>query len=429
MAPASRLSVQTEAGSGRTIESLLTAASSLAYARFARDGVMLSANLRFRSLIVEREGEVLLTELVVEGQRDEMARLLHESVLPEDPQNVHFASGEQAPTTLLVTWGWDGDELVLFGEPPIADLEAAQATLVKLNSRVSELARENAKKSAQLQRALEDLREAQAMLVHREKMAALGQMTAGVAHELNNPLAYVKNNQYLLRQGVEGILALVNLLGEGLDAIEASQPELFDAIMEKIEDVDLPRLGERVPELLESMDEGIDRSIRLVQGLRTFSRLDEAEVKTIDLNESLRSVVEFAGFLLKESDTELAASYGELPPVTCSPGQLNQAVMNILTNAIQASAPGGKVSLSTSVSGDEALIAIADNGPGVPEELASRIFDPFFTTRPVGEGTGLGLSIAHTVVTAQGGRIALKSAPGGGAAFTIHLPLERGAAP
>ena len=421
--------MQGDAGSARPLESLLATASSLAYARFTRDGVMLSANPRFRSLIAERNGEGLLTELVVEGQRDEMARLLHESVLPDDPQNVHFASGEQAPTTLLVTWAWDGDELVLFGEPPIADLEAAQATLVKLNSRVSELARENAKKSAQLQRALEDLRETQAMLVHREKMAALGQMTAGVAHELNNPLAYVKNNQYLLRQGVEGILALVNLLGEGLDAIEESQPELFDAIMEKIEDVDLPRLGERMPELLESVDEGIDRSIRLVQGLRTFSRLDEAEVKTIDLNESLRSVVEFAGFLLKETDTELVAGYGELPPVTCSPGQLNQAVMNILTNAIQASAPGGKVSLSTVVDGDEVLITIADNGPGVPEELAGRIFDPFFTTRPVGEGTGLGLSIAYTVITAQGGHIALKSAPGGGAAFTIHLPLERGAAP
>jgi signal transduction histidine kinase len=407
----------------------LATAGTLAYARFSRGGVMVSANPRFRSLIVEGAGEALLAELVVEGQRDDMARLLHGGMLPGEPRNVHFASGDQAPTTLLVTWAWDDDELVLLGESPIADMEATQATLVKLNSRVSDLARENAKKSAQLERALDDLRHTQAMLVHREKMAALGQMTAGVAHELNNPLAYVKNNQFMVRQGVEDLLALVNLLGEGLDAIEAAQPGLFDAVMEKIEDVDLPRLGLRLPELLTSVDDGIDRSIRLVQGLRTFSRLDEAEVKTIDLNESLRSVVEFAGFLLKETDTECAATYGELPPVTCSPGQLNQAVMNILTNAIQASAPGGRVSLTTAVDGDEVLIAVADNGPGVPEELAERVFDPFFTTRPVGEGTGLGLSIAHTVVAAQGGRIALGHAPGGGAAFTIHLPFERGAAP
>jgi signal transduction histidine kinase len=311
----------------------------------------------------------------------------------------------------------------------VADYEATQTALVKLNSRVSELARENAKKSAQLERALDDLRHAQAMLVHREKMAALGQMTAGVAHELNNPLAYVKNNQYLIREGVEDLLGLVNLFGEGLDAVEASQPELFDTIMDRIQQVDLVRLGDRLPILLTSVDEGIDRSVGLVQGLRTFSRLDEAEVKTVDLNDSLRSVVEFAGFLMTENDTEFGADYGDLPPVTCSPGQLNQAVMNILTNAIQAAGPGGKVGLSTVVDGAEALIAIADNGLGVPEEFAARVFDPFFTTRPVGEGTGLGLSIAHTVVSAHNGRIALEPAPGGGAIFIIHLPLGRAAAP
>jgi signal transduction histidine kinase len=173
------------------------------------------------------------------------------------------------------------------------------------------------------------------------------------------------------------------------------------------------------------MDDGIDRASKLVTGLRTFSRLDEADVKTIDLNESLRSVVEFTSFLVKETATELTTEFGDLPPVTCSPAQINQAVLNILTNAIQASAPGGKVSLSTAVADGEVLIRVADNGPGVPAELLERVFDPFFTTREVGEGTGLGLSIAHTIVAGHGGSIAIDPAPGGGAVFTIHLPIEQ----
>lgn len=415
-----------EAQASQSVAALLEASSTIAYARFTREGVLRSANPRFRGLIAQTGDDALLTELVVEGQRDEVAHLLRGGDLPSAPGNLHVAVADQTPTTLLATWAWDGDELVLLGESPVADLEATQAALFRLNGRVSELARENAKKSAQLERALDDLREAQAMLVHREKMAALGQMTAGVAHELNNPLAYVKNNHYLVSQGVRELLELINLFGEGLDTLESTQPELFDAIMQRIQDVDLPRLGERLPRLLMSVGEGLDRSIGLVKGLRTFSRLDEAEVKTVDLNESLRSVVEFAGFLMKENDTAFSAGYGELPPVVCAPGQLNQAVMNVLTNAVQAAGPGGAVRLTTLVAGGEALISIADDGPGVPEEFVDRVFDPFFTTRPVGEGTGLGLSIAHTVVAEHGGRITLGDAPGGGAVFTIHLPLEEG---
>ena len=404
-------------------EALLQHSMCVAYARFARDGRLKTCNPRFRELVASAAASSRLPDMVVESQRDEMETLLLDGSLPPEGRHLHLASGDQPPVTLLVKWARDGRDLVLLGEVPVADLEATQAALVRLNGRVSELARENAKKSAQLERALEDLRDAQAMLVHREKMAALGQMTAGVAHELNNPLVYVKNNHYLMRQDVEALLDLLNLFGEGLDTLESEQPELFDRVMERSLEVDLPRLGERLPRLLDSVDEGLERSIDLVKGLRLFSRLDEAEVKTVDLNESLRSVVEFAGFLLKENEIDFHAGYGDLPPVSCSPGQINQALLNLLTNAIQAAGPGGRVGLATSVVGEEVRITVVDDGPGVAVEFAARIFDPFFTTRPVGEGTGLGLSIAHAVVAEHGGSITLEDAPGGGAVFTIHLPL------
>ena len=411
------------------IESLLGGVESIAFARFTGDGVLLQANQGFLDAVGAHAGVVRLTDLVAAGQRAELASILSSRRDSPARRYVHFASEDGVPVSLLVALAWDGDELLLVGEQPVAEAATTQTMLVKLNQRVSELARENAKKSAQLERALEDLRAAQTMLVHREKMAALGQMTAGVAHELNNPLAYAKNNVYILGQGVADLLGLIDLLGGGLDAIEAAEPALFESIMARVEQIDLDHLSERIPQLVDSADQGIERATGLVSGLRTFSRLDEAEVKVVDLNDSIRSVVEFVGFLLAQTGTALTVDFGHLPPVTCSPGELNQAVLNILTNAIQASPSGGTVELATHLVGDEVTIAVSDEGPGVAQDIAARIFDPFFTTRPVGEGTGLGLSIAHTIVSAHGGRITLGAAAGGGAVFTIHLPLDRRQSP
>ena len=142
----------------------------------------------------------------------------------------------------------------------------------------------------------------------------------------------------------------------------------------------------------------------------------------MDLNESLRSVVEFLRFAMKENETRFSADWGDLPPVTCAVGQLNQVVLNLLTNAVQAAGKGGAVRLSTEAAGDRVVVRVADDGPGVPEELRERIFEPFFTTRAVGEGTGLGLSIANTVVEAHEGTIEVEDAPGGGAVFVITVP-------
>ena len=406
------------------LQSLLLRSSMVAYARFGPDGSLKQANPRFLQLIGGESADRYLSSLVVEGQRGEITELLRERQPSDVPRKLHFAAGLRTPITLGVSWEWDEGDLIMLGEASVEDLESAQATLVKLNSRVSELARENAKKSAALEKALADLQQAQAMLVHREKMAALGQMTAGVAHELNNPLAYVKNNQYLLNRGFEDLLGLVNLFGESLDSLEQNQPDLFGSVVGKIQSIDLPHLSESIPRLLRSLRDGVDRAADLVGRLRTFSRLDEAEVKTVDLNESVRSVVEFAGFNMKENDTEFVAEYGELPPVTLAAGQMNQAILNILTNAVQAAGRSGRVALRTETIGDEVIVTISDDGPGLAEGVAERIFEPFFTTKPVGQGTGLGLSIAYAVVAEGGGTIQVESVPGQGASFAVHLPVE-----
>ncbi len=399
----------------------------LAFARFGSDGRLKDANTGFLRVVgaADVSGDVVLADVVVAGQRDEMLRMLAGGAPEPGRRNVHFSAGDAVPVSLRVAWSRDGDDLLMLGEVPVTDTEATQLMLVKLNGRVTELARENAKKSAEVQRALADLQQAQMMLVHREKMAALGRMTAGVAHELNNPLAYITNNAYLLHQGVDALVSLANIVGENLDAIEVALPGVFESLMAQIEATDLPRVGGQAPTLVNSIEEGVTRAAELVAELRTFSRLDEAVVKTVDLNDSLRSVVEFIGLQVKQAEVSLTVDWGTVPPVTCQPGGLNQAVLNLLSNAIQASAPGGRVALATLVAGDEALIRVDDDGPGVPDDIAHRIFDPFFTTRPVGQGTGLGLSIAHSLVAAQNGHISVARSSLGGAEFTIRLPLDR----
>jgi signal transduction histidine kinase len=257
-------------------------------------------------------------------------------------------------------------------------------------------------------------------------MAALGQTTAGVAHEINNPLAFVISNNETLGRDFEDLFGFVNAVGDGLDAIRQAAPAVAQAIAKAAEKAELEILAESVPRKLAASGEGLERIRQIVTDLRIFSRLDEADRKEVDLGESLAATVRFLGPLGRERGVQIETELPEKLRLLCSPGALNQAVSNILANAIQASRPGQTVGLRIRREAGVVRIRVEDHGSGIEMASLSKIFDPFFTTKPVGEGVGLGLSITHQVVAAHGGKIEVESEPGKGTVVTILLPAPEG---
>jgi GAF domain-containing protein len=307
------------------------------------------------------------------------------------------------------------------------DLLAQVGAQLGVALKQAELLQQTQQQTLQLNQTLEELKNAQARLIQGEKMAGLGQLVAGIAHEINNPVNFIFGNIEPAQMYVTGLLELVELYQQQY----ATPPPWITA---KLEELDIDFVREDLPDLLQSMEEGAKRIAEIVHSMRVFSRMDEAMLKEVDVHEGIDSTLSILSHRLKANGSfpgiEVIKAYGDLPPIHCYAGQLNQVFMNLLTNSIdalqEAPVPSPKIQITTSwlKEHNKVMIAIEDNGVGIPEDVISDIFNPFFTTKPIGEGTGLGLSISYQIITElHGGTLECLSTQGQGTIFQIELPI------
>lgn len=281
---------------------------------------------------------------------------------------------------------------------------------------------------AELRRAHEELKKAESQLVQSEKLAALGQMVAGVAHEINNPLSFVSNNLAVLQRDVRSLRDLLNLYQEAEAVLSTQQSELHARLHELADRMDLTYTLGNLQGLLDRSRDGLKRIQQIVKDLRDFARLDDSDLQEVDLNAGITSTLNIMRNQAKKQEVVLEADLQPLPSVTCYPARINQVVLNLVANAIDACPPGGQVTVSTRAEADVVVIQVADTGSGIAPAIRDKIFDPFFTTKPPGKGTGLGLSISYSIVQAHGGKIDFESTAGQGTRFFVSLPskAERG---
>ena len=296
------------------------------------------------------------------------------------------------------------------------ELEAA----LRENEKINRALLHEKEEQAALIRKLE---QAHNQLLQSEKLASIGQLAAGVAHEINNPIGFVNSNLGTLRGYVENLLGLVALYERGQECL-ASIPELRAQIEGLRRESEIDFLKEDVRQLIDESIEGTSRVRRIVQDLRDFSRVDSPDWQWADLHAGLESTLNVVWNEIKFK-AEVVSDYGDLPEVECLPSQLNQVFMNILVNAAQAIPERGTITLRSGRNGEMVWISISDTGAGMAPEMQAKIFDPFFTTKPVGKGTGLGLSVSYGIVARHGGSVEVDSEVGRGTTFTLRLPIRQ----
>lgn len=303
------------------------------------------------------------------------------------------------------------------------ELELNRQTLERqVEERTQELSQKNQQLLQaynQLNQTLQNLRQTQAQLIQSEKMSSLGQMVAGIAHEINNPINFIYNNLKYANLYTQDLMQLVRLY-------QQQYPNPTPVIQEQTEAIDFDFLVEDLPKTLSSMKIGAERIGQLVLSLRNFSRLDEAEIKLVNLHEGIENTLFILNHQLKQG-IQVVKQYGDLPLVECSPAQLNQVFINILQNAIdalqeEADRPNKQIVIKTeTIAQNQIRVSIHDNGSGIPSEIKEKIFEPFFTTKEVGKGTGLGLSICYQIINKHQGQIEVNSQVGQGTEFAISF--------
>lgn len=278
---------------------------------------------------------------------------------------------------------------------------------------------------AQSQASREQVTTLEGRLLQSEKLAAIGQLAAGVAHEINNPIGYVGSNLNTLQEYVTNLLQLVQQLLARLDGGPGSR-EARAEVAQLTEAAELEFISTDLPVLLSESQEGIQRVRRTVQDLKDFSRTEPFQFDWADLHQGLEKTLNIVHYELKHR-AHIVRNFGDLPPVFCSLNHLNQVFLNILLNAGQALEAQGEIQITTRVGNDSddwVVVEITDNGPGMTDEVRARIFEPFFTTKSAGEGTGLGLPISLRIVEQHKGRIEIRSTPGVGTSFLVWLPIQ-----
>jgi signal transduction histidine kinase len=284
---------------------------------------------------------------------------------------------------------------------------------------------ETVRSSEDLQELVQKLHQTQSQLIQSEKMASIGQLAAGVAHEINNPVGYVYSNLGSLEKYLKDIFLLLDAYQRGRAEAERSGHACPAELLRIEQEIDLAFLRQDMMALVRECREGMVRVKKIVQDLKDFSRAGSEETwQVADLHRGLDSTLNIVWNELKYK-CELRREFGELPPVECLPFQLNQVFMNLLVNAAQAIPEKGVVTVRTGCRGEEAWVEVSDTGTGIRPEHLPRMFEPFFTTKPQGKGTGLGLPVSYGIVQRHHGRIEVESEPGRGTTFRVWLPLRQ----